>query len=183
MNVVLQKSKVSKLENLFTFPFSSRDIFTKGIVSWISVVPFLLQSQGTSVLLDYTRTALRDFILKEKVVQKPAFKLSFLFRFLAGFFPTYFLHMEREDGKKVFLLAGRKRKKSATSNYLITTDPTDLSRAGESFVGKLRSNMMGTQFTIFDSGEPLKSRSLLQVNKKSILKSFICTLYMTKIFC
>ena len=82
----------------------------------------------------------------------------------AGLFPTYFLHMEREDGKKVFLLAGRKRKKSATSNYLITTDPTDLSRAGESFVGKLRSNMMGTQFTVFDSGEPLKSRSLLQVH-------------------
>ena len=80
--------------------------------------------------------------------------------------------MEREDGKKVFLLAGRKRKKSATSNYLITTDPTDLSRAGESFVGKLRSNMMGTQFTIFDSGEPLKSRSLLQVNKKKVL---LCT--------
>ena len=71
--------------------------------------------------------------------------------------------MEREDGKKVFLLAGRKRKKSATSNYLMTTDPTDLSRAGDSFVGKLRSNVMGTQFTIFDSGEPLKSRSLLQV--------------------
>ena len=75
--------------------------------------------------------------------------------------------MEREDGKKVFLLAGRKRKKSATSNYLITTDPTDLSRAGESFVGKLRSNMMGTQFTVFDSGEPIKSRSLLQVSTLS----------------
>ena len=80
--------------------------------------------------------------------------------------------MEREDGKKVFLLAGRKRKKSATSNYLITTDPTDLSRAGESFVGKLRSNMMGTQFTIFDSGEPLKSRSLLQVNMKIFFPRF-----------
>ena len=75
--------------------------------------------------------------------------------------------MEREDGKKVFLLAGRKRKKSATSNYLITTDPTDLSRAGESFVGKLRSNMMGTQFTVFDGGEPIKSRSLLQVSTLS----------------
>ena len=71
--------------------------------------------------------------------------------------------MEREDGKKVFLVAGRKRKKSATSNYLMTTDPTDLSRAGESFVGKLRSNVMGTQFTIFDGGEPVKSRSILQV--------------------
>ena len=40
---------------------------------------------------------------------------------------------------QVFLLAGRKRKKSATSNYIITVDPTDLSRGGESFVGKLRS--------------------------------------------
>ena len=86
-----------------------------------------------------------------------------LFFLSIGLFPTYFLHMEREDGKKVFLLAGRKRKKSATSNYLMTTDPTDLSRGGDSFVGKLRSNVMGTQFTIFDSGEPLKSRSLLQV--------------------
>ena len=78
--------------------------------------------------------------------------------------------MEREDGKKVFLLAGRKRKKSATSNYLMTTDPTDLSRGGDSFVGKLRSNVMGTQFTIFDSGEPLKSRSLLQVKYQVIIE-------------
>ena len=39
---------------------------------------------------------------------------------------------------QTFLLAGRKRKKSKTSNYLISTDPTDLSRGGESFVGKLR---------------------------------------------
>lgn len=39
---------------------------------------------------------------------------------------------------QVFLLAGRKRKKSKTSNYLISIDPTDLSRGGESFIGKLR---------------------------------------------
>lgn len=39
---------------------------------------------------------------------------------------------------KVFLLAGRKRKKSKTSNYLISVDPTDLSRGGDSYVGKLR---------------------------------------------
>ncbi|KAF4526540.1 hypothetical protein B566_EDAN009898 [Ephemera danica] len=69
-----------------------------------------------------------------------------------GLFPTYFLHLERDDGKKVFLLAGRKRKKSATSNYLISTDPTDLSRGGESYVGKLRSNLLGTHFTIYDNG-------------------------------
>ena len=50
-----------------------------------------------------------------------------------GLFPTYFLHMEKEDGRKIFLLAGRKRKKSATSNYLMSTDPTDLSRGEVAF--------------------------------------------------
>lgn len=69
-----------------------------------------------------------------------------------GLYPTYFLHLERDYGKKVFLLAGRKRKKSTTSNYLISTDPTDLSRAGEAFIGKLRSNLLGTQFTVYNNG-------------------------------
>ncbi|XP_042898876.1 protein king tubby 1 isoform X2 [Parasteatoda tepidariorum] len=69
-----------------------------------------------------------------------------------GMFPTYFLHLERQDGRKVFLLAARKRKKSATSNYLISIDPTDLSRGGDSFVGKLRSNLLGTVFTVYDAG-------------------------------
>uniref|UniRef100_A0A3B1J4D6 TUB like protein 1b n=1 Tax=Astyanax mexicanus TaxID=7994 RepID=A0A3B1J4D6_ASTMX len=60
--------------------------------------------------------------------------------------------MDRDNEKKqVFLLAGRKRKKSTTSNYLISVDPTDLSRGGENFIGKLRSNLMGTKFTVFDN--------------------------------
>ncbi|XP_052247070.1 protein king tubby 1-like isoform X3 [Dreissena polymorpha] len=70
-----------------------------------------------------------------------------------GMYPTYFLHMEREDGKRVFLLAGRKRKKSKTSNYLLSTDPIDLTRSGDAFVGKLRSNLLGTHFTLYDHGE------------------------------
>ncbi|XP_049756608.1 tubby-related protein 2 isoform X5 [Elephas maximus indicus] len=53
---------------------------------------------------------------------------------------------------KHFLLAGRKRKRSKTSNYLISLDPTDLSRDGDNFVGKVRSNILGTKFTIFDNG-------------------------------
>ncbi|CAL8339132.1 unnamed protein product [Arctogadus glacialis] len=56
-----------------------------------------------------------------------------------GLYPTYFMHLEREDGQRVFLLAGKKRKKSKTSNYLISVDATDLSREGESFMGKLRN--------------------------------------------
>jgi len=78
-----------------------------------------------------------------------------------GLYPTYFLHLEREDGKKVFLLAGRKRKKSATSNYIISTDATDLSRGGEAFVAKLRSNVLGTQFTLYDDGHKLNNRQEL----------------------
>ncbi|KAM8739654.1 tubby-related protein 3 isoform 1-T1 [Acanthopagrus schlegelii] len=79
-----------------------------------------------------------------------------------GLYPTYFMHMEREDGKRVFLLAGRKRKKSKTSNYLISVDATDLSREGESFIGKLRSNLMGTKFTVYDNGtNPCKNPGAL----------------------
>ncbi|TUL27017.1 Tubby protein [Bagarius yarrelli] len=106
-----------------------------------------------------------------------------------GMYPTYYLHLEREDGKKMFLLAGRKRKKSKTSNYLISIDPTDLSRGGESFIGKLRqqpglvntgfiimllsliihiskkrvSNLMGTKFTVYNNGtNPVKNTSGLE---------------------
>ncbi|XP_028339501.2 tubby-related protein 2 [Physeter macrocephalus] len=67
-------------------------------------------------------------------------------------FPFYYLYLEAADGRKHFLLAGRKRKRSKTSNYLLSLDPTDLSRDGENFVGKVRSNVLGTKFTIFDNG-------------------------------
>ncbi|XP_062330619.1 tubby protein homolog [Osmerus eperlanus] len=70
-----------------------------------------------------------------------------------GMYPTYYLHMEKEDGKRVFLMAGRKRKKCKTSNYLISIDPTDLSRDTNSYIGKLRSNVLGTKFTVYDGGE------------------------------
>ncbi|CRK89642.1 CLUMA_CG003384, isoform A [Clunio marinus] len=69
-----------------------------------------------------------------------------------GLYPIYYLHLERDTGKKVFLLAGRKRKKSKTSNYVISADPTDLSRQTDGFVGKLRSNILGTSFFMYDNG-------------------------------
>ncbi|VVC98878.1 unnamed protein product [Leptidea sinapis] len=76
-----------------------------------------------------------------------------------GLYPTYFLHLEKDYGKKVFLLAGRKRKKSTTSNYLISTDPTELTRQADSFAGKLRSNLLGTAFTVYDNGKAWKKNS------------------------
>uniref|UniRef100_A0A8C5YD29 TUB like protein 2 n=1 Tax=Microcebus murinus TaxID=30608 RepID=A0A8C5YD29_MICMU len=80
-----------------------------------------------------------------------------------GMYPSYYLFLEAADGRKPFLLAGRKRKRSKTSNYLISMDPIDLSRNGDYFVGKLRSNVLGTKFTIFDNGvNPNKQNCFLQ---------------------
>jgi hypothetical protein len=59
------------------------------------------------------------------------------------------------------LLAARRRKKSATANYLISIDPSDLSRGGQSYAAKVRSNAMGTHFTIFDNGENPKRVQML----------------------
>lgn len=89
-------------------------------------------------------------------------------------FPTYFLHLEKEDGKKVFLLAGRKRKKSKTSNYLMAIDPIDLSRGGENFIGKLRSNLVGTKFTCFDHGCNPKKGGML--SDGSNLREELCAI-------
>ncbi|XP_043943540.1 tubby-related protein 3 isoform X1 [Protopterus annectens] len=92
-----------------------------------------------------------------------------------GLYPTYYMHLDTEDGRKIFLLAGRKRKKSKTSNYLISTDPTDLSREGQSFIGKLRSNLVGTKFTIYDNGyNPLKVQGLLEESNSRQELGAIC---------
>uniref|UniRef100_A0A8D0HJB7 Tubby-like protein n=1 Tax=Sphenodon punctatus TaxID=8508 RepID=A0A8D0HJB7_SPHPU len=97
-----------------------------------------------------------------------------------GLFPTYYMHLERDDNRKIFLLAGRKRKKSKTSNYLISVDPTDLSREGESFIGKLRSNLMGTKFTVYDHGvSPVKAQGL--VEKAHIRQELTAICYETNV--
>ncbi|CAF4169877.1 unnamed protein product [Rotaria sp. Silwood2] len=86
-----------------------------------------------------------------------------------GLFPTYYMHVERpSDGKKFFILAGRKRRRSATSNYLISTDATDLSRDGERFIGKLRANMLGTQFTVYDHGSNPRRNIPVEENRREL---------------
>uniref|UniRef100_A0A8C5QZ42 Tubby-like protein n=1 Tax=Leptobrachium leishanense TaxID=445787 RepID=A0A8C5QZ42_9ANUR len=97
-----------------------------------------------------------------------------------GIYPTYYLHLEREDGKRLFLMAGRKRKKSKTSNYLISVDPTDLSRGGEGFIGKVRSNMLGTKFTVFDNGANPDLRPFVQ-EKESLRQELVSICYGTNV--
>ncbi|XP_056398179.1 tubby protein homolog [Hyla sarda] len=97
-----------------------------------------------------------------------------------GLYPTYYLHLERDDGKRLFLMAGRKRKKSKTSNYLISVDPTDLSRGGESVIGKVRSNMLGTKFTVFDGGASPDKQPFVQ-ERESLRQELVSVSYETNV--
>lgn len=64
-------------------------------------------------------------------------------------YPHYTLVLEDSNA---FLLAARKRKKSKSSNYLVSLDKNDLSRDSPNFMGKLRSNFVGTEFVMYDKG-------------------------------
>eukprot|EP00271_Cylindrocystis_brebissonii_P008147 TRINITY_DN22163_c0_g2_i1.p1 TRINITY_DN22163_c0_g2~~TRINITY_DN22163_c0_g2_i1.p1 ORF type:complete len:556 (-),score=84.41 TRINITY_DN22163_c0_g2_i1:1554-3221(-) len=59
-----------------------------------------------------------------------------------------------ENGK--FLLAARKCRRATSTDYVISLDMEDMSRGSNNYVGKLRSNFLGTRFTVFDS-QPLPS--------------------------
>ncbi|XP_035468581.2 tubby protein homolog [Scophthalmus maximus] len=97
-----------------------------------------------------------------------------------GIYPTYYLHMEKEDGQRVFLMAGRKRKKCKTSNYLISTDPTNLSRDTNCYIGKLRSNVLGTKFTVYDGGENPEKKPFIK-ESESVRQELAAICYETNV--
>ncbi|KHN03006.1 Tubby-like F-box protein 3 [Glycine soja] len=67
---------------------------------------------------------------------------------------TYYLFLSlssaliADDGK--FLLAARKFRRPTCTDYIISLDADDMSRESNAYVGKLRSNFLGTKFTIYD---------------------------------
>jgi tubby-related protein 1 len=70
---------------------------------------------------------------------------------------TYYLYIGltdalTDDGK--FLLAARKCRRTTCTEYLISLDMNDISKRTDSYVGKLRSNFLGTKFTIYDAHPP-----------------------------
>mmetsp|Transcript_973 Transcript_973/g.1495 ORF Transcript_973/g.1495 Transcript_973/m.1495 type:complete len:549 (+) Transcript_973:134-1780(+) len=62
---------------------------------------------------------------------------------------TYYLYSQSTHE---LLLVGRKRKTSATSEFVASIDANDLSRHGGSYVGSVRSNFLGTQYVVYDKG-------------------------------
>ena len=87
-----------------------------------------------------------------------------------GLYPKYVLYLGTYQNGE-FLLSARKRKKSKSSNYLISLDKDDLSRQSGNYFGKLRSNFVGTEFVIFDKGSKPQDNSskAIQPNIRSEL--------------
>lgn len=72
------------------------------------------------------------------------------------FYPKF--NFETETG--VFIAASKKRTNNKTSNYLISLDPSDLNRQGPAYMGKVRANFLGSEFSGFGEGSnPSKTKS------------------------
>ncbi|MBA0762857.1 hypothetical protein Gotri_012410 [Gossypium trilobum] len=90
---------------------------------------------------------------------------------------TYYLYLglyqsSNEDGK--FLLAARKCRRPTCTDYIISLNADDVSKGSNTYIGKLRSNFLGTKFEIYDSQPPnvgakvTKSCSTRLMNAKQI---------------
>ena len=69
---------------------------------------------------------------------------------MGRFYPRY--HIYLTSGFK-YLMSAKKRSCNNTSNYLITMNKNEFSKTNPGFLGKVRSNFLGTEFTLFDNGE------------------------------
>ncbi|XP_022877370.1 tubby-like F-box protein 7 [Olea europaea var. sylvestris] len=74
-------------------------------------------------------------------------KKSGTFYLYLAFSPSFL-----DEGK--FLLAARRYRNGTHIEYIISIDANDLSQRSNSYVGKLRSDFLGTNFTIYDSQPP-----------------------------
>lgn len=70
---------------------------------------------------------------------------------------TYHLYLSlnqasNDDGK--FLLAAKKCRRATCTDYIISLNPEDVSKGSSTYIGKLRSNFIGTKFTVYDAQPP-----------------------------
>ncbi|KAK8661693.1 hypothetical protein V6N13_091289 [Hibiscus sabdariffa] len=90
---------------------------------------------------------------------------------------TYYLYLGLTNslldvGK--FLLAARKCRRPTCTDYIISLQAEDISKGKNAYVGRLRSNFLGTKFTVFDGQPPhagakmAKSRSSRLANLKQV---------------
>ncbi|GMH17109.1 hypothetical protein Nepgr_018950 [Nepenthes gracilis] len=60
-----------------------------------------------------------------------------------------------ENGK--FLLSAKRTRRTTCTDYVISLDVDNISRSSNTYIGKIRSNFLGTKFIIYDTQPPHKS--------------------------
>ncbi|CAM8973169.1 unnamed protein product [Rhodiola kirilowii] len=63
-----------------------------------------------------------------------------------------------ENGK--FLLSAKRNRRTTCTEYVISTDADNISRSNSKYIGKLRSNFLGTKFIIYDTQPPYNSSNI-----------------------
>ncbi|XP_009629482.1 tubby-like F-box protein 8 isoform X1 [Nicotiana tabacum] len=63
-----------------------------------------------------------------------------------------------ENGK--FLLSAKRNRRTTCTEYVISMNADNISRSSRSYIGKLRSNFLGTKFIIYDTQPPYNSSSI-----------------------
>ncbi|CAI9784264.1 unnamed protein product [Fraxinus pennsylvanica] len=90
---------------------------------------------------------------------------------------TFYLYLALSPSfvdKGKFLLAARRYRNGTNTEYIISLDANDFSQRSNAYVGKLRSDFLGTNFSIYDSqpphggAKPSSSRSVRRVASKQI---------------
>ncbi|OAY76552.1 Tubby-like F-box protein 14 [Ananas comosus] len=70
-----------------------------------------------------------------------------------------------ENGK--FLLSAKRNRRTTCTEYIITMDADNISRSSSTYIGKLRSNFLGTKFVIYDTQPPYNAAGLSHPGKTS----------------
>ncbi|KAK7279832.1 hypothetical protein RJT34_24890 [Clitoria ternatea] len=63
-----------------------------------------------------------------------------------------------ENGK--FLLSAKRTRRTTCTEYIISMDVDNISRSSSTYIGKLRSNFLGTKFIIYDTQPPYNNAQL-----------------------
>ncbi|GKU90670.1 hypothetical protein SLEP1_g4637 [Rubroshorea leprosula] len=63
-----------------------------------------------------------------------------------------------ENGK--FLLSAKRTRRTTCTEYVISMDADNISRSSSTYIGKLRSNFLGTKFMIYDTQPPYNNAHL-----------------------
>ncbi|KAK1309879.1 Tubby-like F-box protein 8 [Acorus calamus] len=70
-----------------------------------------------------------------------------------------------ENGK--FLLSAKRNRRTTCTEYVISMDADNISRSSSTYIGKLRSNFLGTKFIIYDTQPPYNGASAPPVGRSS----------------